>query len=98
MKDFRAIGLVNGVYKIISKVLCQSYHQAYEEYHIEASKCFCQGKQILDSVLITNECLEGRIKVGVPDILCKLDNKKTCEHFNWEFLFYLVGRCSFGVR
>jgi len=58
LKDFRPISLVSGVYKIIIS---------------NPQNAFVKERQILDSVLIANECLDSRIKSGEPGLLCKLD-------------------------
>jgi hypothetical protein len=82
VKDFRPINLVGGVYKIISK----------------PQNAFVKGRQILDSVLIANECLDSRIKSEEPGVLCKLDMEKAYDHVDWNFLLYLLRRYGFGEK
>ena len=62
---------------------------------------FVKGRQILDLVFIAYECLDSRIKVGNPSLLCKLDMEdmeKAYDHMDWKFLLYLLRRCGFGEK
>ena len=47
--------------------------------------------------MIVSECLDSRLKTGVPGVMCKLDVEKAYDHVNWDFLHYLLGRCGFSL-
>lgn len=70
VKDYRSISLVNRVYKIIFKILANRlgeilgritffWYVCFGEDHYEALKCIVRNRQILDSIIITNKCLDS---------------------------------------
>jgi hypothetical protein len=50
----------------------------------DTQNAFIQGRQILDFVLIANDCFDSRLWFGRLGFLCR----KAYDHVNWGF-FYL---------
>lgn len=53
---------------------------------------FIKGRQIMDAILMANECLDSRLRSSEPGILCKLDIQKAYDHLNWNFILKTLAK------
>jgi hypothetical protein len=98
LSEFQPISLVKGIYKIITTVLADRLKTVLEIVIPKSQSAFVKGRQILDPILIVNECLNSRLRFGEPSVICKMDLEKAYDHVNWEFLLYMLRRCGFGGK
>ena len=98
VRDFWPIALVSSIYKIVATVLANRFCMVLGGIISTTQNAFVKGRQISDSVLIANECIDSRLQAAIPGVLCKLDMEKVYDHVNWNFLLYLLERCGFSEK
>ena len=97
IRDYRPISLIGSMYKLLSKVLANRFRVMLDGLISDSQNSFVGGRQMLDSVLIANECLDSRIKSTAPRIICKLVIEKAYDHVKiWGRRIKTLETCSCG--
>lgn len=86
LKDFRLISLIRSLYKILAKVLAERLKNALPSIISHNQGAFVHKRQILEGVLIANECIHSRNKDKTRGLLCTLDLEKAYDRVDWGFL------------
>lgn len=86
IQDFQPISLVSASYKIISKVLSNRIREVLHEIIDGNQYAFIKGRQIVDSILIANECVEDYRRRKQKGVVLKLDLEKAYDKTDWNFL------------
>lgn len=64
------------MYKIMAKVLAIGMNQVLGALISNGQNAFIGERQILDLVLVDNECMDSRLRLRIPGVTCKLDLKR----------------------
>ena len=97
-KDLRPISLVDGLYKILTKVLANRIKRVLDKVISKSQNAFVKDRQILDAVLIANELVDSTLRRKKQGMVCKLDIEKAYDSISWEFLYQVMGRMGFNSR
>ncbi|XP_026410615.1 uncharacterized protein LOC113305833 [Papaver somniferum] len=86
VKDFMPLSLISSFYNILSKLLDELLKVVIPGLISNAQGAFVKDKQILDGILIANECVDSRLRQKLPGIMCKIDMEKAFENVRWPYL------------
>ncbi|RVW97672.1 Transposon TX1 uncharacterized 149 kDa protein [Vitis vinifera] len=96
--DFRPISLLEGLYKLLAKVLANRLKKVIGKVVSIAQNAFVMGRQILDASLIANEVIDSWQKRKEKGLICKLDIEKAYDSINWNFLMKVLQKMGFGTK
>lgn len=72
--------LVESLYKILAKVVVNRLRQVVGI--LVSQNAFVEERQVLNFVLIENECMNRRVRSKIPEVICQLDIEKVYDHVN----------------
>jgi len=98
LNDYRPISLLNGLYKIIAKILATRLKEVKHNMVSPSQLAFIAGRNILDSVLIANEMLDSMKSRSCQGFFLKLDFRKAFDTVSWSCLNDVMGYMKFGAQ
>ncbi len=85
-KDFRPICLLNGLQKIISKVLANRLSPVLQTYIGHNQSAFLKGRNIFDAFATACELVGWSSRHKIEGVGVKVDFEKAYDKLNWAFL------------
>lgn len=98
LKDFRPISLINGLVKLISKVLSRRLAPFLPLIISETQFSFMKGRCIQDCTFIAAEIVHLIHRRKQSFILLKLDFHKAFDTVSWHYLFSILTRMNFPKK
>ncbi|XP_055960992.1 uncharacterized protein LOC130015249 [Mercurialis annua] len=86
IKDYRPISLVNGLYKLLSKVLSLRLAPQLSNIISENQHAFLKGRSILECSMISNELVHNAVRRKDKVLVLKLDFQKAFDSIDWGYL------------
>jgi ribonuclease HI len=94
--DFRPIALCNLCYKLISKIIVNRIKPILSHFLSNEQLGFLKGRQILDAIGTTQECLHSIKSKNSKALILKLDLKKAFDCIDWDFLRLILTQTGFS--
>lgn len=97
LQDFRPIS-PNSFYKLLAKDLVSRMEELMGLIISPSQNAFVKGRQLLDSSLIANECIDHWTKSKEQHVVCHIDMEKVYDRVNWDFLDWVLDQMGFGRK
>lgn len=81
--------MISSLYKIVSKILADRMKTTMRVVQLNQYS-LTEGWNILDSILMVNECLAEYTSEKYPRVMVKLDLEKAYNKVSWEFRDFAV--------
>lgn len=96
LADFRPISLLNGVYKIVTKLLASRLEKVVDRVVSCNQGAFIRGRHIQENFLTAHEAVHFMKQQQERGIVLKLDFEKAYDRVNWEYLYAVLRCMGFG--
>jgi hypothetical protein len=96
--DYRPISLINGVAKILAKMLAIRLGPFMDDLVSNAQSAFIKKRSIHDNFLYVKNLATRLHKNNTAALLFKLDIRKAFDSVSWEYIIDLLQRRGFPPR
>jgi len=90
--DFRLISLFNISSKIITKIIAKRIKETLASCLSSNQHAFLKGRNILDAVANTQECLHSLFSQNIEAAIMKIDLQKAYDCLDWGFIERLLAK------
>eukprot|EP00253_Pinus_taeda_P025007 PITA_25007 len=94
--DYRPISLCNISFKIISKIIAERIKGSLATHLSKDQHAFLKGRNILDAVASTQECIYSMFSRCIDGVVLKIDLQKAYDCIGWGFIRCLLAKI--GLR
>ena len=97
-KEFRPINLIQGIYKIVAKVLSSRLKEVMHDLISENHTTFLVGRQIIDGFLVANKVVHSLKRGRVSSLIFKVNVYKASDSMQWDYLEQVMRHMSVGEK